>query len=142
VKRVGQRGASQSQTQARILFAMTISAPARKQQRDPLRAVFLCLAVLVQLLLPAAIEPARAKGVDGCIALGGDSGKAPAHAHDQQCAHCRPHAIALAAPAAHPVIASVAALERSALHASHAVVEVPARPLPPPTGPPALMPSI
>jgi hypothetical protein len=142
VKRVGQRSASQPAIQARILSAMTTPAPGSKQQRDPLRAVFLCLAVLIQLLLPAAFEPAHAKGVDGCIALGGDAGKAPAHAHDQQCAHCRPQAITLAAPTAHPEIASVAALERLALHADYAVVEVSAGPLPPPTGPPALLSSI
>ena len=122
---------------------MTLLSPARNRQRDPLRAVFLCLAVLVQLLLPAAFEPAHANNVEGCIALGsGDAGKAPVHAHDQQCAHCRPQSATLVAPTAHPEVTSVAAFKTSAPHADPAVVEVLARPLPPPTGPPALLPSI
>ena len=106
-------------------------------RRDPARALFLCLMVLVQLLLPTAFTWAQSSQADTCVTAGnGGAGKSPAHDHTQQCAHCRPEALNLAAPVAHPRISVVIVGEVAAQNADHAIIEVLVRPLPPPTGPP------
>ena len=107
-------------------------------ERDPARAFFLCLIVLAQLFLPTAFERAHAKQIDGCVALGSasDDGKSPAHDHSQQCAHCRPEAVALPAPMALPQVTVALVREVAAEHSRHTVSEAALRPLPPPRGPP------
>lgn len=110
--------------------------------RDPLRAVFLCLVVLVQLLMPTAVAQARAAQGDGCVGLSSvapDTAKKQIpHAHGQECAHCRPQALVLAAPIAHPQIAVAPAFVTSIAHGETAEMGAPSKPLPPATGPPAI----
>ena len=117
---------------------MRRSSP-RLLQRDPARAFFLCLLVLAQLLLPSAFARAQAMQPDACVSLStsDDNGKSSTHDHTQQCAHCRPQAVTLASPIAHPQIAIAAIFEVEAQHADQAISEAAVQTLPPPTGPPA-----
>jgi hypothetical protein len=110
--------------------------------RDPLRAVFLCLVVLVQLLMPTVVAQARAAQGEGCVGLSSvapDAAKKQIpHAHGQECAHCRPQALVLAAPIAHPQITVAPAFVMSIAHGKGAETNAPPKPLPPATGPPVI----
>ena len=113
--------------------------PIPDKSRDPMRAVFLSLLVLAQLLLPAAFERAGAAAPQQvCLAQsGGAPTKAPAHAHDQ-CAQCCPQQSPTLFPAtgpeATPVHGNISPLPRVSLARS---VRFESRGLPPPTGPPS-----
>jgi hypothetical protein len=120
--------------------------PASAQQ-DPLRATFLCLIVLAQLLLPSMFERARAAEDVGCVGAdstvqAGKASKPSTHAHAQECAHCRPQMVVLGAPTAHPEIAVAPAFETTAQHGARAMIEAALQALPPPTGPPAVSVSV
>ena len=119
-----------------------MSRPASATSHDPLRALFLCLVVVAQLLLPSVAARASVAQDKGCVTLGtsADAGKGSkqSHLHGQECAHCRPQAVVLAAPIAHPEIAVAPALASAPTHQDPAVVVALLQPLPPATGPPAL----
>ena len=118
--------------------------PAHSQfaSRDPARAVFLSLLVLLQLLLPGVIARANGGPNLGCLGLtsGGDSGKGPSHSapDHQQCAHCRPHELALAPPPAEPEPRIAAVATSIGPPPAQATREVELHAIPPPTGPPSL----
>jgi len=113
--------------------------------RDPFRAVFLCLLVLAQMLLPPVFAQARASQADGCVSLvsgASESGKASKqipHAHSQECAHCRPQAMVLMAPAQHPDVTVAPAFAVEIARADVTGIETRHLPLPPATGPPVVL---
>jgi hypothetical protein len=103
--------------------------------------MFLCLVVLAQMLLPTAFAEARASEGDRCAVIGNASqsgkSKQTAHAHGQECAHCRPQAVFLAAPVAHPQVAVSSASEVAPPPGDDRCVVAALRVVPPATGPPA-----
>jgi hypothetical protein len=102
------------------------------------RAVLICVAILAQLLLPAVVLRAQALAGELCVAqTGSDGSDQKAHAHDQQCAHCRLHNCSPLTPP------SVREVRPTEIGSAAALVSplFPPRPSlrakPPPTGPPA-----
>ncbi|MBI1210803.1 MAG: hypothetical protein GC190_05025 [Alphaproteobacteria bacterium] len=111
------------------------------EQRDPVRAVFLTLVVLAQLILASTCAVVRAADANSCASITGFSeagkSKQSAQLHGQQCAHCRPQLAVLAAPIEHPELAVAAAFKAHIALDDVEAVAVALEPLPPPTGPPA-----
>jgi hypothetical protein len=119
--------------------AMIHRGTAIAKEARALHAALFCLAVLAQLMLPAAMMRAEALAGSLCVTSdgGADSGSSKSHGHGKPCADCRLHC---SSPFSPPTINSVlveradvpsAAINEAAttfVHVLHAQ--------PPSTGPP------